>query len=88
MIDTEAILQIIWLVGLIGSIILMMIATMWSAENRNDAHLKVMCSHSLDEALHHQNDWNKWARITMSLLYSAMALSIISLIAIISAILV
>jgi hypothetical protein len=84
----EQILYIIWFVGLIGSIILIMIAVMWSAENRNDAHFKVMCSHSLDESLRHRNEWDKWARITMRLIYSAMALSIISLIAIISAILV
>lgn len=81
----EAILRIIWFVGLIGSIILAMIATMWSAENRNDAHFKAMNCKSREEFLCHRNEWNKWARITMSLLYSAMALSIISIIAIISA---
>lgn len=84
----EQILFIIWLVGLVGSIILMMIAEMWSAEKRNDAHREVMNSHSLGECLHYQNEWGKWARITMSLLYSAMALGIISLIAIISTIFV
>lgn len=84
----EQILGIIWFVGLIGSIILVMTATMWSGEKRDDAHLKVMHSHSIGEWHHHHFEWAKWARITMSLLYSAMALSIISLIAIISAILV
>lgn len=81
----EQILRIIWLVGLIGGFTLTMIAVMWAAEKRNDAHFKVMCSHSLDESMHHRSEWDKWARITTSLLYSAMALSIISLIAIISA---
>lgn len=84
----EQILGIIWCVGLVGSIILAMIATMWSAGMRNDAYHKVMCSHSPEECQRHRNEWNKWARITMSLLYSAMALSIISIIAIISAIFV
>lgn len=84
----EQILGIIWAVGFIGSITLTMIAIMWSAEKRDDAHFKVMKSHSLVEWQHHRNEWNKWARITMSLMYSAMALSIISLIAIISAMLV
>lgn len=84
----KQILFFIWLVGLIGSIILSMIATMWSAGERNDAHRKVLCSHSPEECQRYRNEWNKWARITMSLLYSAMALSIISIIAIISAIFV
>jgi hypothetical protein len=84
----EQILFIIWFVGLIGSIILTMVATMWSAEKWDDAHREVMNSHSLGECLHYQNEWDKWVRITMRLLYSAMVLSIISLIAIISAIFV
>jgi hypothetical protein len=81
----EAILYIIWFVGLLGSIILTMIAVMWAAEKRNDAHFKAMTSHSLVDFYRHEQEWKKWARITMSLLYSATALSIISLIAIISA---
>lgn len=81
----EAILRIIWLVGLIGGFTLTMIAVMWAAENRDDAHSKVMNCNSAEEIFLYKKEWEKWARITMSLTYSAMALSIISLIAIISA---
>lgn len=84
----EQILYIIWFVGIIGSSILTMIAIMWPAEKRDEAFFKVMCSHSPEECQRHRYEWGKWARITMSLLYSAMALSIISLIAIISKIFV
>lgn len=84
----EQILYIIWFVGLVGSLILTIIAITWSGEKRDDAHFKVMGSHSLGEWHHHRIEWNKWARITMNLLRSAMALSIISLIAIISTIFV
>lgn len=84
----EQISYIIWVVGIIGSSILTMIAIMWPAENRNDAHFKAMNCKSREEFLRYRNEWNKWARITMSLLYSAIALSIISIIAIISAIFV
>lgn len=82
------ILRIIWFAGFVGSIVLSMTATLWAAENRNDAHFKVMNSNSGEEFFLYKKEWEKWARITMSLMYSAMALSIISLIAIISAILV
>lgn len=81
----EQILFIIWFVGLLGSIILTMIAVMWAAENRNDAHFKAMNYNSVEEFFLYKKEWEKWARITMSLMRSAVALSIISLIAIISA---
>lgn len=84
----EAILFIIWFVGLIGSIILTMIAVMWAAEKRNDAHFKAMNYNSVEEFFLYKKEWEKWARITMRLHYASMALSIISLIAIISAIFV
>lgn len=84
----EQILRIIWFVGLIGSITLTMIAVMWAAEKRNDAHFKAMNYNSVEEFFLYKKEREKWARITMSLMYSAMALSIISLIAIISAMLV
>lgn len=84
----ETILGIIWFVGIIGSIILTMIAIMWPAEKRDDAYFKAMSSNSLVEWQQHRVEWNKRARITMGLLYSALGLSIISIIAIISAIFV
>ena len=84
----ETILRIIWFVGLIGSIILTMVATMWSAEKRNDAYFKALNYNSAEEFFLYKKEREKWARITMSLTYSAMALSIISLIAIISAMIV
>lgn len=53
----EQILFIIWFVGLLGSIILTMIAVMWAAEKRNDAHFKAMNYNSVEEFFLYKKEW-------------------------------